>query len=280
MKPVATQLRTPWADEALNADSPLAQYPRPQRERDEWLCLNGTWDYAIRPSSSARLVNEYPPDSYDGRIRVPFALETVASGVTRELLPDETLFYRRLVELPPAWRARRVALNFEAVDYLAAVWVNGQLVGDHRGGYLPFSVELPKAERLEIVVGVRDPGPAGRQQYGKQSEKAPKDIWYTPTSGIWQTVWAEPLPANAITSVVATSYADLNGFTIIADTEQHCRIAVRVECPDGSEITVAGKMPSTRVMRASQTRPTRSHGPASWASLSAGSRICPRKMMP
>ncbi|MCB0884861.1 MAG: hypothetical protein KDB34_08995 [Propionibacteriaceae bacterium] len=241
MKPVATQLRTPWADEALNADSPLAQYPRPQRERDEWLCLNGTWDYAIRPSSSARLVNEYPPDSYDGRIRVPFALETVASGVTRELLPDETLFYRRLVELPPAWRARRVALNFEAVDYLAAVWVNGQLVGDHRGGYLPFSVELPKAERLEIVVGVRDPGPAGRQQYGKQSEKAPKDIWYTPTSGIWQTVWAEPLPANAITSVVATSYADLNGFTIIADTEQHCRIAVRVECPDGSEITVAGK---------------------------------------
>ncbi|WIY81828.1 glycoside hydrolase family 2 TIM barrel-domain containing protein [Propionimicrobium sp. PCR01-08-3] len=242
MKPVATELRTPWADEALDAECPLANYPRPQLERSEWCCLNGTWEYAIRPSSVAQLLHERPPESYDGRIRVPFALETVASGVTRELLPSETLFYRRVIEFDEAWTSRRIALNFEAVDYRAAVWANGVLVGEHRGGYLPFSVELPAtSEPVEVVVGVRDPGPAGGQQYGKQALSTPKEIWYTPTSGIWQTVWAEPLPANAITSVNTTSYAELGGFSVLVHTEEPCRLEVAVESPDGTQTIAHGR---------------------------------------
>lgn len=242
MNPVVTDLRTPWADEALNAECPLAQYPRPQLERPQWLCLNGSWDYAIHESSSCGLADEPLPAAYDGQIRVPFALETVASGVTRELRADETLFYRRIVELPPEWRDHRVVLNFEAIDYQAAIWVNGRLAGQHRGGYLPFSVELPAGYgRPEIVVGVRDPGPAGRQQYGKQAEKVPKDIWYTATSGIWQSVWVEPLPANAITSVAAISYGDLDGFSIAVETEKPCQVVIRVYGPDGSEVSATGR---------------------------------------
>lgn len=242
MKPIATRLRTPWADEALEAELPLAEYPRPQLQRAEWVCLNGSWEYAVTPSAAGDLADEVLPVDYDGHIRVPFALETVASGVTRRLQDDETLFYRRLIELPAQWSSKRLMLNFEAVDYEAAVWVNRQLAGEHRGGYLPFSIELPTGSRkLEVVVGVRDPGPAGRQQYGKQSEGAPKEIWYTPTSGIWQSVWVEPVPANPITSVFATSYADLNGFSIIVETERPSAIAIRVEGPNGSEVTVGGE---------------------------------------
>lgn len=239
MPPIATRLRTVWAGEAIDQAVPLPQYPRPMLQRDEWLNLNGTWDFVIVKSAGAPL-DEPLPSEYEGQIRVPFALETVASGVTRSLGPDQTLFYRRLVELPQAWRSRRVALNFEAVDHEAVVWVDGQQAGSHLGGYLPFSVELPAGGgRHEVVVAVRDPGPAGRQQYGKQSDE-PGGIWYTATSGIWQSVWAEPLPINAITAVQALTPATRDGFEVRVQTEATGQVEIVIELPDGSTVSARG----------------------------------------
>lgn len=238
--PHATRLRTPWAFQAVGHPNPLPDYPRPMLERAEWCSLNGWWDYAVRPAVGA-LVVESQPICYDGRINVPFALETVASGVTRALAADETLFYRRRVEPPEAWQGRRVVLNFEAVDYECAVWVDGQCVGSHRGGYLPFTIELPwHGDPVEVVVGVRDPGPDAGQQYGKQSDQ-PGGIWYTATSGIWQSVWMEQLPDNAITGVHAVTTDTLDGLDVQVTTERPCPVDVVVELPDGDSLAAAGK---------------------------------------
>lgn len=237
--PHGTSLRTPWASQAIGHPNPLPEYPRPMLERAEWRSLNGEWDYAIRPAVGA-LVAESRPAHYDGRINVPFALETVASGVTRTLAADETLFYRRVVELPEAWAGSRVALNFEAVDHECVVWVDGRRVGSHQGGYLPFSFALPwHGGPVEVVVGVRDPGPDAGQQSGKQSDE-PSGIWYTATSGIWQSVWMEPLPDNPITAVRAVVADTLDGFVVQAMTDRPCQLDVRVELPDGDSITTAG----------------------------------------
>lgn len=236
--PIVTRLRTPWAARAIGNDLPLPQYPRPMLERDEWLNLNGRWDYAIVRSIGALAEEAFPTD-HDGQITVPFAVETVASGVTRSLRPDQTIFYRRVIDLPERWASRRVALNFEAVDYETSVWVDGHLVGSHLGGYLPFSVELPAADGpMEVVVGVRDPGPSGGQQYGKQSD-APGGIWYTATSGIWQTVWAESLPANAITGVYAVATEARDGFDVRVETESPCQCDVVIELPDGGSLVAS-----------------------------------------
>ncbi len=237
--PIATRLRSPWADQAIGAASPLPEYPRPMLARDEWISLNGPWEYAIVASLGA-LADEERPSSYDGQITVPFAIETVASGVVGALDADETLFYRRLVEFPKHWAGRRVALNFEAVDYEAVVWADGVLAGRHIGGYTPFSVDIEVDDQpIEVVVGVRDPGPDGRQQYGKQSDN-PRSIWYTATSGIWQSVWAEPLPATAITAVHTTSWPNLDGLDVIVSAETDGDVEVSVELPDGGTISASG----------------------------------------
>ncbi|MGB3955649.1 MAG: glycoside hydrolase family 2 TIM barrel-domain containing protein [Brooklawnia sp.] len=252
--PNATRLRTPWASQAIGNPNPLPEYPRPMLERTEWRSLNGPWEYVVRPALGA-LVAETLPMVYQGQITVPFALETVASGVTRALGADETLFYRRTVEPPVAWRGRRVVLNFEAVDYECAVWVDGQCVGSHLGGYLPFSFDLPwESGPVEVVVGVRDPGPANGQQYGKQSDD-PGGIWYTATSGIWQTVWAEPRPANAITAVHTLTLDRLDGMELRVETEQPCQVEVGVELPDGGTVRVAGNSGESLQVRLPDPRP-------------------------
>ncbi len=246
--PHATSLRTPWADAAIGAEHPLPEYPRPMLERSEWASLNGAWEYAIRSLSGGGAGDEAPePQGYEGSITVPFAIETVASGVTRLLAADEHLVYRRVFAVPPAWQGRRVALNFEAVDYEASVWVNGAKRGVHRGGYEPFTIDAGTAAELEIVVVVHDPGPGGGQQYGKQSD-TPGGIWYTATSGIWGSVWAEPLPNTAITYVTAHTHADRGGFDVLVETDASGgasggapgEVTVAVALPDGGELTVTG----------------------------------------
>lgn len=207
-------------------------------ERGRWLNLNGTWQYAVRPADRTALTDQPVPDDFDGEIRVPFAIETPASGVRRTLRPDQTLFYRRRIRLPEEWAGQRVRLNFEAVDHACAIWVDGILLGHHAGGYLPFGVELPTGRPdPEIVVAVRDPSDTGHQPRGKQALE-PGNIWYTATSGIWGTVWAEPLPENAITQVHARPLEDLRGFRCRVDTERATRVAVRTALPDGTAITV------------------------------------------
>ena len=129
--PISTTLRTPWADQAISSPHPLPECPRPMLQRAEWASLNGAWEYALVPARGA-LGTEALPGSYEGTITVPFAIETVASGVTRALGAEETLFYRRRFTTPETWRDPRVALNIEAAGGVAAVWVDRQLADDFR----------------------------------------------------------------------------------------------------------------------------------------------------
>lgn len=226
--PLATGLRTPWAQQAIGAAHPLPEYPRPMLQRSEWVSLNGPWEYAVVPDMVYALENQPPPTTYEATITVPFALETVASGVVRSLAADEYLVYRRIFTVPREWEGRRVAINFEAIDQAAVVWVNGDLRGSHDGGYEPFTVDAHDVTGdLEIVVTVADSGPRSGRQYGKQSD-APAGIWYTATSGIWGSVWAEPLPHNAITYLTTRTHADLGGFDVIVETERPTDVTVEV----------------------------------------------------
>ena len=188
-------LLTPWG-EALDPDHPLPEYPRPQLARDSYLNLNGRWQYAITATEDA-------PEAFDGTIVVPFSPETLLSGVSRLLTPDEVLHYRRTLVLPPDFLPApdaRVLLHFGAVDQWCRVAVNGQVVGEHLGGYLPFTLDVTDALREgenELRVVVRDPSDTGHLSRGKQ-RLARGGIWYTPQSGIWQTVWMEAVPARWI----------------------------------------------------------------------------------
>ena len=191
-------MKTPWG-ERLDPARPLPEYPRPQMRRDRWLNLNGPWDYAITKDGLR-------PAAFEGRIIVPFSPEAELSGVGRSPGRDEYLWYRRDVTLPKAFEGRRLLLHFGAVDQEAEVWVNGRHVVSHVGGYLPFSAEITEAvngESFELLVRVRDETDRGERCRGKQSSR-PSGIWYTAQSGIWQTVWLEPVPEKYIESLRIT----------------------------------------------------------------------------
>ena len=178
------------------SDIPRSEYPRPQFVRDDWLCLNGEWQFEIDQGDSGLergLLNRELAE----RISVPFCPESELSGIhNRDFL--NAVWYRRSVEIPAAWAGRRVALHFQAVDYDSTVWVNGKEAGRHRGGFTPFSCDLAgiaePGERVTIVLRARDGG-RQPQPRGKQvREFAPHGVMYTRTTGIWQSVWLEPLP--------------------------------------------------------------------------------------
>lgn len=187
--PAPGVLMTRWAAE-VSPTNALVEYPRPQFVRADWLNLNGLWDFAITPATAARATN------FTGRILVPFPIESALSGVMRRLEENSTLWYRRHFSVPKAWAGQRVRLHFGAVDWHARVRINGQPVGQHRGGYDDFSFDITDNLKWDgdekIVVAVEDPTDSD-QPHGKQSRKA-ENIFYTPTSGIWQTVWLEPVP--------------------------------------------------------------------------------------
>ena len=189
---------TPFG-EKLDREMPLSEYPRPQLRREGWQCLNGPWEYAIRPT----LPEEPFPESWDGSILVPFSPESELSGVGRTLRPAETLWYRRYFALPENWNAgKRLLLHFGAVDQEAAVFVNGQKAGEHRGGYNAFTVNATAfvQPQNELIVRVYDDTDASWHTRGKQRTKR-GGIWYTPQSGIWQTVWMEWVPEAYIQRV-------------------------------------------------------------------------------
>ncbi len=193
-QPANGPLTTRWAEEVSPEDA-LPDYPRPQLRRDEWLNLNGLWQYAIVDRDAER------PGSWQGQILVPFAPQAALSGVGETVMPDQALWYRRSFQLADSWRSSRVKLNFGAVDWQATVWVNGVRLGEHRGGYTPFSFDITNAleqgAEQEIVVRVWDPTDQGTQARGKQVLE-PRGIWYTAVTGIWQTVWVEPVGPLAI----------------------------------------------------------------------------------
>ena len=190
------KMRTPWFDK-VDKDCPLSEYPRPQFERDCWLCLNGSYDYAITDKSAGK------PEKYDGKILVPYAIESELSGVQKALLPDQMLWYRRVFTPGAEFEGKRILLHFTSVDYKCTVWVNGKEAGKHTGGYIPFTfdiTDLVNSGENELVVAVTDPTDKGPQQRGKQILK-PMGFWYTATSGIWQTVWLEGVEENYIESL-------------------------------------------------------------------------------
>lgn len=203
--PAKGPLMTRWAKD-VSPDKVLPEYPRPQLVRSEWLNLNGLWDYAIRPREQAQ------PGNHDGKILVPFPVESALSGVMKQVGPDNKLWYRRTFEVPKTWAGKRVLLHFGAVDWETAVTVNGKPVGEpHKGGYDPFTLDITDALNptgsQELVVAVSDPSDAGTQPRGKQVRE-PKGIWYTPTTGIWQTVWLEPVAGTHIASIRVTPDID------------------------------------------------------------------------
>ena len=205
-------MKTPWTD-SVDREHPLPEYPRPQMVRGDWLNLNGPWEYAFSDSG-------LQPARFQGRILVPFSPETELSGVGRALRPDEFLWYRKHVKLPDSFSGKRVLLHFGAVDQDASVWVNGRLVATHSGGYLPFSADITDAlvyGEAEILVRVSDETDRGEKTRGKQSSRR-GGIWYTPQSGIWQTVWLEAVPKSYIVSLKITPEYDLSQVSVSAVT--------------------------------------------------------------
>ncbi len=173
--------------DTVDRNLPLPEYPRPLLQRDGWINLNGKYEYAVLARDVAF------PDAFPGEILVPFCIESPLSGVCRPLLPDEKLWYKRTIRVPKLGEGDRLLLHFEAVDYIAETFINQTFVGRHVGGYLPFHydiTDLVVPGMNELIVGVTDPTDHGRQERGKQVLE-PKGIWYTATSGIWQTVWME-----------------------------------------------------------------------------------------
>lgn len=199
----APPLTTPWTARAL-AGTPLPEYPRPQMTRPDWQNLNGEWQLRQSATDDPPQFNRTLPE----RVNVPFPVESALSGVMRA--PGDNrdfLYYRRTFTVPGSWSGRRVQLNFGAVDWRTTVWVNGGQVGAHTGGYDAFSFDITARLRNganELVVKVWDPSDTRQngslQPIGKQT-KTPDGIFYTPSSGIWQTVWLEPTPASSISSV-------------------------------------------------------------------------------
>ncbi|MBO7675267.1 MAG: glycoside hydrolase family 2 [Atopobiaceae bacterium] len=220
-----TPLTTAWG-EALAQDASKVphEYPRPRMERTQWTCLNGWWDYAIVESDAAdqQWRHVRPPHVWDGRILVPFSPEAALSGVGRVLQPLQLLWYRRSIELEELNADARLLLNFGAVDYACACYVNGTQVGTHVGGYLPFCFDITDAVRLgdnTLELCVYDPSEHGTQLRGKQRLRR-GNMWYTPQSGIWQTVWTEVVPTSHVTSIDVHPSLDDESLGLVVTTSR------------------------------------------------------------
>lgn len=213
------QLTSPWS-QTIDNEPILGEHPRPTMVRNNYTMLNGWWDYAICSCPEALETLQAHTDSYDAllellahqavpafsesKIRVPFSPETMLSGVEHVLQPNELLWYRRAIELPKSRDDERILLHFEAIDWACALFINKTFVATHIGGYLPFDIDITgcaaSAETIEVALCVFDPTNEGVQPRGKQS-LTPGGIWYTPQSGIWQSVWLEVVPTLHLTSL-------------------------------------------------------------------------------
>ena len=210
-QPAGDHIRTPWADQ-VDPSAPLPEYPRPLMQRTDWMNLNGLWDYAVRKAGE-------PFGQADGRILVPYCIESSLSGVGRTVAVDEYLWYHRTFSLPKSWKGNRVLLHFGAVDWKADIWVNDVKAGSHTGGYTPFSIDITdalKSGENSLIVRVWDGTDTGFQPRGKQVRK-PSGIWYTSVTGIWQTVWLEPVPEQHIRNLRTTPDLDAGCIRVLAE---------------------------------------------------------------
>ncbi|MDD4515763.1 sugar-binding domain-containing protein [Massilibacteroides sp.] len=252
-KPVGDKLKTPWT-EKVDPNNVLPEYPRPQMERTAWVNLNGLWDYAIKPCG------EVEPVAFDGNILVPFAIESSLSGVQKEVGEKNELWYKRTFTVPSAWKNKDVLLNFGAVDWKADVYVNDILIGSHKGGFTPFSFNitpyLAGKSTHKLVVRVWDPSDKGYQPRGKQTSK-PEGIWYTPVTGIWQTVWIEPVASVHVTSIKAIPNIDNGTLAVTVGASCACPSnIVEVKLLDKGQVVATAKGLAGKELRLGVKNPT------------------------
>lgn len=210
--PAGDKIKTKWAEE-VNPENVLPEYPRPLMTRSAWQNLNGLWSYAITTRDAGT------PVTFDGNILVPFCIESSLSGVQKTVGADKVLWYQRDFTVPKAWKGQRVLLHFGAVDWQTDVWVNGIKVGSHTGGYTPFSFDITQAldgKNNTLVVRVWDPTDDSYIPHGKQVNK-PRGIFYTAVTGIWQTVWLEPVPDSYIALLATTPDLDRSVVTVVPE---------------------------------------------------------------
>lgn len=245
-KMVAGKITSPWAEKVDPANA-LPEYPRPQLVRKDWTNLNGLWQYSILPKDQQSV-----PSTTQGSILVPFAVESALSGVGKTVGKDSILWYKRSITIPNT-KNKNLLLHFGAVDWLCTVFVNGIEVGKHQGGYDPFSIDITKAlkkgSKQEIAIRVWDPSDDGPQPRGKQI-KNPHGIWYTPVTGIWQTVWLEAVPKTYIAQTKQTPDLDQKSIRANATIENaQAGDQVLITAWDGatkiSEQTVAANVESS-----------------------------------
>lgn len=234
-KPAGDKIKTPWGEQ-LNPKNVLPEYPRPIMERHEWKNLNGSWNYAITKKGEAA------PGNYQGEILVPFAVESSLSGVGKRINEHQELWYQRTFDVPSSWKGKQILLHFGAVDWKADVWVNDVKVGEHTGGFTPFYFDITSALNKgnnQLVVKVWDPADRGEQPRGKQVER-PEGIWYTPVTGIWQTVWLEPVAAQHIAHLKTTPDIDKKTVKVEVATNICSPDKVEVKVFDGKNLVAKG----------------------------------------
>lgn len=200
-KAVGGEMMSQWGKK-VSPENVWQEYPRPQFERTEWKNLNGLWDYSLLKT------NQSEPKRFQGKILVPFSFESPLSGVGKKITPEDKMWYKKSFSLPKNWDGKDVIIHFEAVDYHCSVWVNDILVGSHKGGFDRFSFNITPYLKLKgnqkVVLSVEDATNFSSQPRGKQQINA-SGIYYTPVSGIWQTVWLEAVSPEAYLEEVKTT---------------------------------------------------------------------------
>ena len=235
--PAGDRIMTEWG-ENLDPSNVHQEYPRPQMVREDWINLNGMWNYAV---TSADVQDS---ECADGKILVPFSIESALSGVGRRVTGEDALWYEREIVVPARWKGKRVMLNFGAVDWHAQVYVDGEFAGEHKGGYAPFTFDitdlLKKGRKHSLKVKVLDATDKSWQPRGKQILD-PYGVWYTAVTGIWQTVWMEAVPASYVKSYLATSDIDNGKLAVNVETLMQEGEVCKVVLSDAGDVVAVAE---------------------------------------